>query len=287
MWVFFIALYFVFGAASYLLRKSLAVRLPENSRAINAIFFALFLMPAGLILSLFFPHNLNVGAINVALLLGGSVIWPLFYIVAYKANEKTDAGIFAIIGNLSPVATLAIAIPFLGDELSLYQMIGIALLISSGVFAALPSIRSSKLSNAQGILLCFLSAAILGTAVAYEKFMLDRVDFGAYLIYGWGSQILWSILLAGRELKRIPGLLTQSSEIRNMIVAWGTSSALRSVCFVIALSMASASLVSAASDFLAVVVVGAAYLFLREKENMVLKLVAALVGTSGLLLVAT
>lgn len=187
MWQLLIILYFIFGAASYLLRKVLAQELGEHNRLINAIYFLFFLLPTTIILSFFFPHNLNVGLLNFLLLIGGSIIWPILAIISFHANKKVDVGIFTIISNLSPIFTLAIALPFLHENLKPMQFIGIGLLILSGVLAASSQLRKREHASTEGVLVCLLSAAVFGIAVVYERFMLNRVEFGTYLIYGWGS----------------------------------------------------------------------------------------------------
>lgn len=286
MWQLLIIFYFIFGATNYLLRRVLAQKLGEHNRLINALFFIFFLLPTGLILSFFFPHDLNVGTINLLLLLGGSIIWPMMNIVAFSANKKVDVGIFAIINNLSPLFTLAIALPLLNENLNILQFFGVGLLILSGVLAASSQLHKHNRSNINGILLCLLSALILGIAVTYERFMLSRIDFGTYLIFGWGSQILWAAILAGRELKNLPKLFTIDTKTTQMLLVWGTTNALKSVAFILALMMSSASLISGASDFMSVAVVIAAYFFLNERQHMKEKLLAVIVGIIGLLLIA-
>lgn len=64
MWQLLIIFYFVFGAASYLLRRILAQKLGHRNRLINSVFFLFFLLPAAIILSFFFPHNLDVGILK-------------------------------------------------------------------------------------------------------------------------------------------------------------------------------------------------------------------------------
>lgn len=93
-------------------------------------------------------------------------------------------GVYTIVNNLSPIFTLLVAIPFLEERLTVAQSIGIALLILSGVIVAIPQIKSRDLTGRSGILFCLLSTSLLGFAIAYERLMLNRVDFGAYLIYG-------------------------------------------------------------------------------------------------------
>src|SRR3990167_8928576 len=108
MWQLLIVFYFIFGVVSYILRRVLAQKLGDHNRLINAIFFVFFLLPTTIILSFFFPHNLNVGAFNLLLLFVGSLIWPIAALVAFRANKEVDVGIFSIINNLSPVFTLII-----------------------------------------------------------------------------------------------------------------------------------------------------------------------------------
>ncbi len=190
MWQLLILFYFIFGTVSYLLRRVLAQKLGEHNRLIVAVFFLFFLLPATLVLFWFFPHNLNVGWLNLFFLLGGSLIWPLSTIIAFEGNRQVDVGIFTIINNVSPIFTLMIALPFLHENLGAPQFLGIGLLIVSGVLAAASQFNKSSLVSANGMLICLLSAIVLGIATAYERFMLSRVDFGAYLIYGWGAQTM-------------------------------------------------------------------------------------------------
>lgn len=287
MWQLLIVFYFVFGAASNILRRVLAQKLGDHNRLINAIFFVCFLLPAAIVLSFLFPHNLDIGLLNIFLLVGGSIIWPIFNITAFHANKEVDVGIFAIISNLSPVFTLAIALTLLHESLRAPQYVGVGLLITSGVLAASSQLNKHKRTSMNGIVMSALSAALLGLAVAYERFMLSRIDFGAYLIYGWGSQIFWSAVLAGKELKKLPALFHKEAEKRQTLIVWGATNALKSVAFILALKISgSASLISAASDFMSVAVVIAAYFYLKERQHMVHKLLSAAIGIAGLLLIA-
>ncbi|MCA9332507.1 EamA family transporter [Candidatus Saccharibacteria bacterium] len=285
MWQIFLLFYFVFGASSYLLRRVIAKRFPENNRLINATFFIFFLFPLGLVMSFFFPHNLNVGAVNLILLLGGSIIWPVFNITAYSANKHVDVGIYTVINNLSPVFTLAIALTFLDEKLTVAQCIGIFMLIFSGLIVALPQLISKNKADIEGILLCVLSTAILGVAVAYEKFMLGRVDFGTYLIFGWGAQIAWSVFLARRELHQLPKL-ARDKNTKNVLFWYGATNSLKSASFISALKISgSASIIGAATDFMSVVVVVSAYFILKETSHIVFKISGAILGIVGLIII--
>lgn len=67
---------------------------------------------------------------------------------------------------------------------------------------------------------------------------------------------------------------------------YGGSNALKSTCFILALLYSgSAALVSAATNFMAVVVIIAAYFVLKEKDNILHKGIASVIGIVGLLMV--
>lgn len=287
MWQTLIILYFIFGATSYLLRKVLAQKIGEHNRVINAIYFLIFLLPTAIMLSFLLPHNLDVGLINLILLIGGSIIWPIIALVSFYANRKVDVGILAIITNLSPIFTLVIALPFLHENLKSLQFLGVGLLVLSGVLASYSQLRKREHTNMEGILICLLSAALLGIAVAYERFMLSRMELGTYIIYGWGSQIFWALVFTGKELQKIPKLLSKDNEVRKTLISWGAVRTLVSVTFILSLKLSEgASVFSAASNFLSIAVVIAAYFFLKERQHLLSKGFATVLGIIGLFLVA-
>lgn len=286
MWQFLILLYFVFGSASYLLRRVLAQELGEHIRAINAVFFLFFLLPAIPILVFFFPHNLHVGVLNLFLLIIGSAIWPICNLLALHSNKKVDVGIFTIISNLSPIFTILIAIPFLHESLNTVQIAGAGLLITSGIIATVSQMRGSNKISTDGILACLLSALVLGVAVAYERFMLSRVDFGTYLVFGWGAQIFWAVFMARKEIQKLPELFKKGLRIKKLILVWGAVTLFKSLSFILSLKISSASVISVATDFMSVVVVISAYFFLNERKHINYKIIATIVGVAGLLLIA-
>lgn len=286
MWQTLLIFYFIFGTSSYLLRRTLAKKFHDKNRLINAAFFIVFLLPTALLLAPLFPHNLAVGWVNIAFLLAGSIIWPLFNILAFKANKTVDVGIYTVINNLSPFFTLLFALTILNESLTTHQYAGILLLIFSGLLVALPQLRKNNETHTYGILLCLLSTAVLGTAVAYERFMLTRIDLGAYFIYGWGSQIFWMAILARKELKNLP-LLFKETPTRKLTFGYGLTNVLKSASFILALKLSgSAAVVGAATNFMSVTVIISAYIFLAERKNLIIKLTSAIIGILGLFLVA-
>src|SRR3989344_8152712 len=185
MWLVLLFLFFILGATNALMRRVLAQKFAEHNVLVNGMFYVFFLVPAGVGLMFIFPPTLHISGGDALWLIGGSLIWPLFNIAAFRANKEVDAGIYTIIANLSPLFTLAIAVPFMSENVSLPQYAGIGLIMISGIIAVAPGIKNNQLVIS-GVLFALLSTTLLVLGVAYERFMLSRLDLGTYILYGWG-----------------------------------------------------------------------------------------------------
>lgn len=282
-WQLLIIGYLVLGTAAYLLRRSLAQSLAEHNRLINAFFFVCVLYPLGLLVAAFSSPNLHIGWLNFVFLLGGSLIFPLFNILAFKANETVDAGLYTILNNLTPIVAIVFASLLLREGLNSGQLLGAFIIIFSAFLATLPKLKRGSSSSSVGLVYALVSVTILGLAIVYERWMLTRVDYGAYLIFGWGSQTLWMAILAWPERKNIKLLKTKKNFYP--VLSYGLTNAFKGLCFVSALRVShNASLVSAFSSFLAVLVVIAAYFILKERDSFWLKVIAVIIGTVGLII---
>lgn len=268
------------------MRRVFAQKFAHHTMLLNGSFYVFFLLPVAVIIGFATPHNFNIGTANLLLLLGGSLIWPLFTLASFRANKDIDAGIYAVIANVSPAFTLLIAVPFLNENLSGAQYLGTGLLIASGSLASWSQLRNHAKVNSSGILFCILSAFILGVAIVYERLMLNRVDFGTYILLGWGAQVGWAAVLAYNRWNRLPSMV-QEIGLKHFTV-YGLLNVLKSVCFISALLISgSAALFSSAANFLAVVVIIAAYFVLHERRHIAEKIISAFVGITGLLLIAS
>jgi len=285
MWLLLIFGFYIGSVSSYLIRRKLAGEFQQFNKLINAVWYVFFLLPTGLLLLPFFPHDLAIGWTNLFLLLVGSLIFPIYNLAAFKANQVVDVGVFSIINNLSPLFTLAIAVPLLAEHPTAVQYMGIFLLVLASFVVSITRQKKNSTKISSGILLSFASAALLGMAIAYERYMISRIDFGSYLIFGWGSQILWMVIITGKEWLRLPEFVSKAGY--KIIIGFGSSNAFRSICFIMALLISgSASLTSAATSFSSVLVVIAAYFILNERSHIYQKLSAAVIGICGLLLLA-
>lgn len=286
-WQVLISLYMVLGTAAYLLRRSLATKpISEHNKLINGFFFLCVLYPLGLIVAALSSPDLSIGWLNLVFLLVGSGVFPLIMVMAFRASKDIDAGLYTILNNLTPIIIIVAASVLLHETLSGRQMIGAAVIISSAFLATLPRLNHSYKNPSTGLLFALASVSLLGLAIVYERWMLSRIDYGAYLVFAWGSQAIWMTAIAWPERKYIH-LLRAKGNFKK-VLGYGLTNAFKGLAFVGALKVSgNAALVGASSSFMAVLVVISAYFVLKEKEHLWLKVASAFVGASGLIILNT
>lgn len=285
-WQLFLAGYLILGVTGYLLRRKLAHSLAFHNRLVNGFFFLITLYPTGLIVAFFLQPNLNIGWQNIIFIVLGCLIFPLANILAYKANDEVDAGLYTVLNNLKPLITISTAWLLLQEKLIGSQLIGAAIIISSSFLVTLPNLKHHIKNKNFGLLFALASIFLVAIGTTYERFMLTRIDFGAYLVFGWGAQASWMVLIAWPERRHIH--LLKNPQNFWPVLTYGISSSFKGLFFLAAVKLSdNVSLVSASSSFMAVLTVLAAYVTLRERKYVWLKLVAAFAGAGGLLLLST
>ncbi len=282
-WQLLLTSYLILGTAAYLLRRSLATTLEQHNRLINGFFFIAVLYPLGLVVALFSNPNLSIGWQNLIILLVGSCVFPLINLLAFRASKDVDAGLYTILNNLTPIITIIAASILLSETLNSQQQLGAVIVITSTFLATLPRLRHRSTSSSIGMIFALMSVSLLGIAIVFERWMLTRIDFGAYLVFGWGAQTLWMAFAAWSERRNI--IILKDKTNLKPILGYGITNAFKGLCFVGALKLSgNASLVGASASFMAVLVVLSAYFILKEKEWLWFKIGAAVLGTIGLII---
>lgn len=282
-WQLLLTFYLILGTAAYIIRRQLATTLAQHNRLINGFFFIAVLYPLGLIVASLSNPNLSIGWLNLIILLIGSAIFPLINSLTFRASKDVDAGLHTIINNLTPIITILAATILLNESLNSQQQLGAVIVITSTFLAILPRLRHRSTSSSSGLIFALASVSLLGLAIVFELWMLTRIDFGAYLVFGWGAQTLWMAIVAWPERQNIRILKVKANFLP--ILGYGITNAFKGLCFVGALKLSgNASSVGASASFMAVLVVLSAYFILKEKEWLWFKVGAAVLGTVGLII---
>lgn len=283
-WQLLLVGYLVLGTASYLWRRQLARTFARANRLVNAFFFVAVLYPIGLFVAILTTPDLSIGWASFWLLLFGGALFPFVNLLIYRANRDMDAGLFTIISDLIPVVSITAGWLLLNEGLSGQQLIGAAIILLAALLVTLPQLKHHMRNNRVAMICALSAVTLLGLGFVFERYMLTRMDFGAYIVFGWGFQMLWGVVFAWRERKSYKILF--DPKIRGKLWAFSLSSTFRGLCIVGALYLSgNVSVVMASASFLTVLVVVAAYFILKEKEWLWLKLGAATLGVIGLLLI--
>lgn len=281
-WQIAAIIFMLMATVSNLMRRWLAKDLIRHNRLINLIFFAV-LYPTGIVYALTMPHNLAIGMQNLILLLVGSLIFPIINITTFRANKHLDAGAFTILDNLSRVITIGTAVLWLNEGFTGYQVIGATLIILSAVIVGVPRLHEHHLAIKSGLGWALIAVFLHGIAITYERYMLQQMDLGAYLIIGWGCQLAWMLLLARPKRHEIRQL--RLSKKLNHVLIYAMTASVRAIGFITMLKLTSAAFASAIVSFLPIAVVIAGFVFLHERRMLLLRIASAATGTIGLLII--
>lgn len=283
-WQFLLIGYLILGTASYLWRRQLAKTFARANRLVNAFFFVAVLYPVGLFIASLTTPDLSIGWTSFFFLLLGGAIFPFANLLTYRANRDLDAGLFTIISDLIPVVSITGGWLLLNERLVGWEFVGAAIILLSTMLVTIPQLKHHMRHNTRALFCAVAGVTILGLGFVFERYMLTRMDFGAYLVFGWGFQMLWGVLFAWPERKSIN--LLRDKKIRRPLWGYSISSTFRGLCLVGALYLSgNVSVVMASASFLTVLVVVAAYFILKERDALWIKLAAATFGFAGLLLI--
>jgi drug/metabolite transporter (DMT)-like permease len=134
-------------------------------------------------------------------------------------------------------------------------------------------------------MVALLSVVLLGTDTVYETWMVSRLGYGTYLVYGVGLQTFWMTVFAWPYRKNLKQIINRRHGPE--VLALSLSKSLKGLAFVAALYLSkNAAIAGAFTGFLPVMVVLSAYLFLRERTYLKAKIAAALAGSVGLVILS-
>lgn len=285
-WQALLAVYLILNTATYILQRRLGQTLAKHRRLVAGFFFLVIHYPMGLLVAFSLSPDLAIGWVNVGILLLGSWIFPLINILSLRASKDVDAGHFTVMSNVTPVVTIVAATVLLNEQLNNHQLVGAAIIIASAFIVTLPYLRSRSRSKTSGVVIALLVFLLAGLATVFERWMLTRIDLGAYLVFGWGAQTIWMALTAWPERKHFK--ILKNKKYFMPIMGYAVASSIKGVFFLAALQLSgNASLFSAFASFTAIMVVPAAYYLLKEKQWLWLKVLAAITGTVGLIVLNT
>lgn len=272
--------YFVAASASPLQRRWLAVN--REAPAAGQIHFAfqvvLILAVLGLLIPFFEPFELSGDAVTIALLaIATGVCGAGYFWANYVAQRHVEAGITTLVSNIYTPITIFLATVFLGEVLTLPQLLGAALLLT-GVIVVSKRHRIGRFKFDKYFLLMGFSGVLLGLLLTAERALQIETGFTAGTLFSWWSQCL---VLGGLTL--YTG--SRSNYSLKDVSITGVLRFLQALSWVILIFVVgNLSVVSAVTTFKVVVIFIAGALLLNEKEDMGRKILGSVIAVAGLLL---
>ena len=227
------------------------------------------------------------------LFLGGA-LYTTLNIVFLTLFRILPASIVAIVSLLNPLSVVIVATTFSGEALSLFQWAGSTVILSAvllSVFVtsrhAHPQSTHKKTLNSKiKLISAFLAlsvATMFGFAVVNEKYLIDRLGLTTYFLYGIGFQILLASVFILIFRKKVT--LRLPLRVHSIVWIYAVLLALSGLFFILTLeSSDSSSLTAVGSSAKVALSLVLAYIILKEKKDIILKICAFILSLVGLFL---
>lgn len=289
LWYFTVLSLFIFtaGQSLYIRKYSESSKIPETFPP--AISYILVLTPISILVGLFMPHHITWSYWLIFLLLIEGLFIGLFNWMMFSALKRLPVAKFELIFQLYIVVVVILGWTLLGEKLNSIQIAGgILLLFASYIAISAPEDSKSQLkkhASKKAIIIALLAALFLGIGLVAEKAALRHMDVGAYFIVGFLTQTLALLIITLKDLNKHSLKIIKKADIKSSSVM-GLLSAIVGFSYIASIKLSNnVSLITLLSAFILPLTVVAAYIFLRERENMARLWLATIIGTIGLVIV--
>lgn len=220
----------------------------------------------------------------------GGLMFGVLNLLMIKLFRLISASVAVFLNLLNVISTVVVASLFIDERLTPQQWSGAVFLAVSVLLVAY--IAEAKSPNkkinkkfARGLLIAIIAAAIFGPAVVNERYMIDAMGLNTYVVYGWGVQSAFAFLIAYvlRDRRRKKKL---TKKMHKDVWLYGAMLGIAGLAFVNSVSIASSvSLPSVSSTARVAITMILAYILLKERDNMTLKIIGLVLSLIGLLLI--
>lgn len=272
--------YFIASTVSPLQLKWLTThKNADNDGQINFAFQIMLILSA---FSLFLPFikPFYISG-NIFYVIGLTLICGLsgaiYFIASYIAQKYVEAGITSLIFNIYTPVAIVLATFFLNEKLTLIQVLG-TLFLLIGMLIVSKKHRIGRFKFDKYFMLMILSGVMMGILITAERGLQKMTGFTAATMFSWCTQCLFL---------GIATLITKnkSKYSKKDIAITGTLRFLQAFSWVTLLfSVGNLSFVSSISTFKVVIIFIAAAIFLKEREDLKIKIIGSFIALAGLLL---
>lgn len=224
---------------------------------------------------------------NLWPLVGVGIFIPLSWTIQFRLIRYIGASNTAVALMTNYLAASVFAVVLLKDSVSTLFIAGSFLLLSGVLvssFVRPDSKHNQKISKFKILGLILLMSLSFGFGIMCEKVAIDDASVWAYIMFGWCAQLVGASIIIGIAGKKEIVKVTWPQAWHGLLI--GLLGALAGLTFVGALSISQLSnTVMATSAKVTLTALLAAFL-LKERNQILLRILAIILAIAGLWLIA-
>jgi len=216
-----------------------------------------------------------------ALLLLSNVFYVGQDLLKFKSYKYLDISVISILFQISKVFFIIYGLLFFKETLTFYEMIGIGLILFG---SGMVSFRRSKFEINKHSWLVIGSALAFATAMSIDVGISKQFNLPFYLLMIYFIPAS-AIFIGGRKnIKMIKRDFIGTERNWYYLIIAGITSAFGMLFYLLALRQGQVSIVAPISSLTVLLNVFAGYIFLKERDNLGKRVLAAVIAIIGVIL---
>lgn len=280
-WLFFTLISVLFVSVANILQKILMKgdkSNPYSYAIIFQLFIALLSVPVAIV------HGFHVPTFDttIAFFVLAAALWAGAAVFLFKALLTIEASEVIIVSSFRVIVTILVSVFLLGESFSLVKIVGTILLLIS-IFLVTNLKRGFKLNK--GLIYTLVMAVFAGLAIAADGYNVMHYDAISYSVVVNSLVVGILFLCYPKVVKQWKDFL-QPDFLKKMLPL-GVVSTVQSIAYLLAFATPGViAQVGTIRQAAVIVTVLLAVLFLGEKNNLLKKIIAAILVTIGVILLS-
>jgi len=208
------------------------------------------------------------------------VLYGFANVVLFKAFQLSDASEISVISSSRSLWTILVAVTLLGEMLTANRIMGV-LLITLGI--AFVSWKTKRFNLERGHLFALLAAIFFGVAFANDTYLLRSFDVPSYTVFAFFLPSVFLIIIKPSAVKKMKVFFKLDRLLKMLVLAIFYAGAAITIYSSYKVG-GQASQIAPISQSSTLVIVLLAAIFLKERDNLPKKIVAAIVVFLGVAL---
>jgi len=287
-WHVSLLIFYVFSVCKALGQRRYLRKTGLPSSVVASMNYMLGIWPLGIVVGLMLPHHVSWSWWVVFLIVFEGFTIGMYNKLSFRAIKRLPISHFQTLNQSFNIFVIFGGWILLSEKLSATQLIGVAFILGAAVLSAYAAKtrKSSHKIQPGTTRLVIVAAAILSIGLIAEKAAIGHMDIGAYFIFGFGSQAIFTTLIALKDANKEVRAAISRSDIRNNVIV-GMVSAVSGFLYLYTLNAANnISLIISLSSFVLPLTALASYWLLHEREDQKRLWASIFLGTIGLCITA-